>query len=202
MGKELTCEARFAGKTSAGKALLETDELIFRGDFRLKIPLKSIQSVETVDGSLRVRSPDGTAVFDLGPQAEKWAHQILHPRGLTDKLDVKAGMRVTLCGVTDDAFREKLLARTTAVFEAQPARDSSLIFLSAETDNDLAKIKALSGFLKRDGALWVVYPKGKKEITENGVLDAGRKAGLVDVKVARFSETCTALKFVIPVCQR
>jgi hypothetical protein len=40
--------------------------------------------------------------------------------------------------------------------------------------------------LKRNGAIWVVYPKGKKEITEIGVLKAGRQAGLVDTKVARF----------------
>lgn len=31
---------------------------------------------------------------------------------------------------------------------------------------------------------------------------AGKEAGLVDVKVARFSETLTAEKFVIPVQRR
>ena len=51
-------------------------------------------------------------------------------------------------------------------------------------------------------ALWVVYPKGKKEITENEVLAAGRKAGLKDVKVVGFSPTHTALKFVIPLDRR
>jgi hypothetical protein len=45
----------------------------------------------------------------------------------------------------------------------------------------------------------VVYPKGKQEITENDVLKAGRQAGLVDTKVALFSDTHTALKFVVPV---
>ncbi len=29
MGQEATCEARFGGKVSTGKALLETDALIF-----------------------------------------------------------------------------------------------------------------------------------------------------------------------------
>jgi len=50
--------------------------------------------------------------------------------------------------------------------------------------------------------LWVVYPKGRKEITEGDVLGAGRKAGLKDVKVVGFSLTHTALKFVIPVERR
>jgi len=56
--------------------------------------------------------------------------------------------------------------------------------------------------LEGAAALWVVYAKGKKEITESDVLDAGRKAGLKDVKVVGFSPTHTALKFVIPLEKR
>jgi hypothetical protein len=51
-------------------------------------------------------------------------------------------------------------------------------------------------------ALWIVYPKGQKQITENDVLAAGRKSGLKDVKVVGFSATHTALKFVIPLAER
>ena len=51
-------------------------------------------------------------------------------------------------------------------------------------------------------ALWIVYPKGQKHITENDVLAAGRKVGLKDVKVVGFSATHTALKFVIPLDKR
>jgi len=39
-------------------------------------------------------------------------------------------------------------------------------------------------------------------ITERDVMEAAKAAGLVDVKVARFSETLTAEKLVIPVAQR
>jgi len=202
MGQEANCEVRFGGKVSSGKALLETDELIFRGDFRLSIPLKSIQSLEAADGVLRVTSPAGTALFTLGDRAERWAHKIRNPRTLADKLDVKPGMRVSLCGVRDAAFSEQLSARAAEVADGQPAKESDLIFFGAEADKDLAKLRSLLPALKRNGAIWVVYPKGKKEITENGVLKAGKQAGLVDTKVARFSETHTALKFVIPLAKR
>lgn len=57
MGQEAKCEVHFGGKVSAGKALLETDDLIFRGDFRLAIPYKSIQEVDATDGVLRVVWP-------------------------------------------------------------------------------------------------------------------------------------------------
>jgi hypothetical protein len=48
----------------------------------------------------------------------------------------------------------------------------------------------------------VVRPKGRTEITEDDVMKAGKAAGLVDVKVVRFSETHTAEKFVIPLSRR
>jgi hypothetical protein len=56
--------------------------------------------------------------------------------------------------------------------------------------------------MKNAQALWVVYPKGKKDITEIDVISAGRKAGLKDVKVVGFSATHTALKFVLPIEKR
>jgi len=196
MGQEANCEVRFGGKISAGKALLETDDLIFRGDFRLSIPLKTIQSLETADGVLRVTSPAGTALFMLGAQADKWAHKIRNPRTLVDKLDVKPGMRVSLIGVTDP-----LEGRTSDITEGKAAKGSDLIFLGAEAGKDLAKLRSLQKWLKPKGAIWVVYPKSKKEITGVGVIKAGRQAGLVDIKVVRFSDTHTALKFVIPVGQ-
>ena len=44
--------------------------------------------------------------------------------------------------------------------------------------------------------LWIVYPKGRKEITEAQVFAHGKGIGLVDVKVCKFSDELTALKFV------
>ena len=202
MGQETDCRVQFGNKVAAGKALLETDELIFRGDFRLRIALKSIESVEAADGELRVVWPAGTASFALGARAQKWADKIRNPRSLADKLDVKPGMRVSLCGVRHAGFLELLRARTNDISEGKPAKESDLIFFRAAAAKDLAKLRTLQTPLKRTGAIWVVYPKGRQEITELGVLQAGREAGLVDIKVARFSDTHTALKFVVPLARR
>ena len=197
MGQEVKCEVRCGGKVSMGNALLETDDLIFRGDFRLSIPYKSIASLEAADGVLRVTSPAGTALFILGAQAEKWAHKIRNPRTLADKLDIKAGLRVSMIGVAVDVE-----GRTADVTEGKAAKESDLIFLGAAAAKDLARLVALERSLKRTGAIWVVYPKGQKAITEMQVLEAGRAAGMVDTKIARFSDTHTAHKFVIPVARR
>jgi hypothetical protein len=80
--------------------------------------------------------------------------------------------------------------------------ESDLIFFGASEASDLGGLAALLPALKSDGALWVVYPKGKQEIREVEVLAAGRAAGLTDIKVVKFSDTHTALKFVRPKAKR
>lgn len=43
MGQQVRCRAEFGGKSSDGTAQLETDHLVFRGDFRISIPLKVVR---------------------------------------------------------------------------------------------------------------------------------------------------------------
>jgi hypothetical protein len=77
-----------------------------------------------------------------------------------------------------------------------------VIFYGAEATSELPRIKKIIPALAGNGALWIVYPKGRKEITELQVLAAGREAGLVDIKVVSYSPTHTALKFVRPKAKR
>jgi hypothetical protein len=202
MGNEAKCIARFGKHQSEGKALLETSEILFRGDFRLKIPFSSIKSARAVDGELRVQAPEGLAVFELGAVAAKWCDKILHPKSRLEKLGVKPGAKVSLLGDFEEGFLQELGEQTNAVTTNRLAADSEWIFLAADSQKELAQVSKLAKSLKGAAALWIVYPKGRKEITENDVLTAGRKAGLKDVKVVGFSATHTALKFVIPVERR
>ena len=202
MGQEADCTVRFGRKTSAGKALLESEELIFRGDFRLAIPFRAMKSVRAVNGELHIEFPDGAASFSLGPQAEKWAMKILHPKSLIDKLGVKPGAFVSVLGVSDVNFRRQLAERAAKIADGKPFKDSDFIFLATEARRDLLRLKSLIRALKTSGAVWVVYPKGQAHLREADVLAAGKHAGLVDVKVVAFSPTHTALKFVIPVSRR
>jgi hypothetical protein len=84
----------------------------------------------------------------------------------------------------------------------RPEPGADLIFLGAESRADLAQIAELARLLAPAGGLWVVAPKGRADPSELDVLSAGRAAGLTDVKVARFSATHTAHKFVIPRARR
>ena len=198
MGREILCRAKSGGKWHQGKALLETSELIFRGDLRLKILFASLKSVVARDGELHLRWADDSAVFELGPQAEKWAHTILHPKSTVQKLGIKPGLRISALHMPDDTTM-KDARKTAAEFAAdKPLKDSDAIFFSATTEAELKTIKKLVPSLASNGALWIVYPKGRREITELGVLNAGRAAGLYDIKVVSYSATHTTLKFVRP----
>jgi hypothetical protein len=202
VGNEVTCKVRFGNQESKGKALLETSEILFRGDFRLKIPFSTIQSAKAVDGELRLQTGEGLAVFYLGAAAEEWCDKILHPKSRIEKLGVKTGAKVSLLGDFDAGFLTEIGKLTKSVSKSKVAADSEWIFFSADSKESLEVLPNLSKSMKGAAALWIVYPKGQKHITENDVLAAGRKAGLKDVKVVGFLATHTALKFVIPLSNR
>ena len=202
MGKEANCVARWGGKTSAGKALLETNELIFRGDFRLKIAVTSLKSAKAVNGELRLDTPDGVAIFELGEQAAKWCDKILHPKSRIEKLGVKPDAQVALFGDLESEFLDELGAQTSNTRSGKLDAKTEWIFVACGEKKDLAVASKLAKSMPATAALWIVYPKGQKALTENEVLSAGRKAGLKDVKVCGFSPTHTALKFVVPLAKR
>ncbi len=198
MGNEVTCKVQFGKQQSAGKALLETSEILFRGGFRLKIPFSTIKSAKAVDGELRLQTAEGLAIFHLGAAAEKWRDKILHPKSRIEKLGVKPEAKVSLIGGFDAEFLAELGALTKSVTKGKVAVDSECVFFAAQSKEELGALPKTSKSLQGAAALWIVYPKGQKHITENDVLAAGRKTGLKDVKVVGFSATHTALKFVVP----
>lgn len=76
------------------------------------------------------------------------------------------------------------------------------VFVSAESDlRD--SIKAARLIMKRDGMMWVSWPKkssGRKtDVDENDVRRTGLALDLVDVKICAVDDVWSGLKFVIPV---
>lgn len=202
MGHEVACTLRYGKQRSEGKALLESKELIFRGGFRLKIPFSDIKSMKAIDGELHVETAEGLAVFRLGAAAEKWREKILHPKTRVEKLGLKPDARVSLAGDFNAEFLAELAACTKNVTNGKVAAGSDGIFFAVESSKELAQVSKLAKSVQGAAALWIIYAKGQKQITEKDVLAAGRDVGLKDVKVVSFSPTQTALKFVIPRDQR
>ncbi|HLJ45949.1 MAG TPA: hypothetical protein VKU01_08075 [Bryobacteraceae bacterium] len=187
MGQERNCSVETRGRTYQGKALLETSEIIFRGEVRLKIPFQGMTRVETRDGKLCVDFGNESAIFHIGDAAEKWASKILNPPSRLDKLGIKDGTRIRWIGPVDEDFKREIEKCGAKIARAAP----DLTFLRAESKADLDRVGELTA-----GPVWVIYPKGVKIIREQDVIDAGRAVGLTDIKVASFSTTHTGLKFV------
>ncbi len=202
MGNEVKCTVSWGKQKSAGKALLETSEILFRGGLRLKISFSTIKSAKAVDGELRLQTVDGLAIFHLGADAAKWCDKILHPKSRIEKLGVKPGARVSLLGSFEAEFLTEISKLTKSASKGKVATNTECIFFAADSKEDFGALAKISQSMKGATALWIVYPKGQKHITENDVLAAGRKSGLKDIKVVGFSATHTALKFVIPLVSR
>ena len=186
-----------------GKILLETSELIFRGpDYRLKLPFSELTNVEAANGELRVETTDGLFIFEVGPSAEKWREKILHPKTRIQKLGVKEGSSVRLLSKFDAEFMSELKASKAMVIRGTNSAEAQNAFLELDGKNSLSAVAKHAKRMNGAETLWLVYAKGKTQITENDVISAGRKAGLKDIKVVGFSATHTALKFVIPIENR
>ena len=131
---------------------------------------------------------------------------------LLDKLGVRPGMRVAIVGTVEDddevvdgegPFRERLAGRTSDITDGPPKPDSDIVFLAADSTDELAVLADLRPQIRPAGAIWVVSRKGRAAtIRDVEVMAAARDAGLVDNKVVSFSPTHTSLRLVIPVALR
>ncbi len=196
MGLEAKCVVRIGGAAHQGTALLETDELRFRGASRLKIPFASITSLDAGDGVLTITHSGGTAHFELGDAAPKWAEKIRSPRSLLDKLGAKAGMTVSVLGEFEPEFVRDLTGRVANVSLGRARKGSDLVLFLAERNAQLARLSTLESALAPGGAIWVVHPKGKGALKDTEVFAAGDALGLTATKVVRFSDTHTGEKLV------
>ena len=191
MGKEAVCRIRYGGEEWTAKTHLEEDLITVRGDRRLKVALQREAWVD--DAWLVVPSPDGEVRFELGSEAPKWADAIQNPRTLIDKLGLKPGQALAVLDFPEVGWLEGLPyspSLSGALFDA--------VVVRVDAASGLDSLEPLRDSLADRGMLWIVFPKGRTEITEMQVFAAGKAQGLVDVKVCRFSATHTGLKFVRP----
>ena len=125
--------------------------------------------------------------------------EIVYTRPLVDKLGIRPGARVAIVGVPDRELRQMLRERGTDFTDGQPRPATDLVFLAADTQDDLGQLARLRQRLKPDGAIWVVFVKGKAAtLRDVEVIAAAIANGLVDNKVVSFSATHTAQRLVIP----
>jgi hypothetical protein len=205
MGYDTRCTIVIDGRAARGTACLEQKELLFRGTFRVAIPLVQMRDVRSDGGSLFFTFEGRPVELRIGPAAARWAERIVNPPSRLDKLGVKPGMRVCVVGRMEEGFEEEVRARGAMLVRRVPApaaERADILFFGADRREDLDRLAGLIPALRQNGALWVIRPKGQPAVTERDTMAAGKRAGLVDVKVVSFSDRLTAEKFVIPLARR
>ena len=111
-------------------------------------------------------------------------------------------MRVAVLGDAEPDFLPELKQLTADMATGRARKGTDLIFLGVENAAPLRRLVTLQRSIRREGAIWVLWPKGRKHITEGMIRAAAIEHGLVDIKVVAFSEHLGGLKLVIPVARR
>jgi hypothetical protein len=202
MGREAMCVAKNGGRSGEGKALLENDTLIFRGEFRLKVPLNEVTKVFARNGTLSVEWSGGKLGLVLGEEADKWAKAITNPKSLMDKMGVIPGLQVAIIGRFETSFRTEIMNALGVKPGVKPIPGCDLVFYLLSHENDPALLRDLIPAIEPDGAIWAVYPRGRKDLSEDTIRAAARGMGLVDVKIVRVSDTHGSIRLVIPKASR
>ena len=208
MGYETKCRARVDDGTGTvreaeGTVLLETDELIVRGEARIRIPRASIQRVASRAGVVTVTSPHATISLTLGDDADRWQKKLSEaPKRLIDKLDVKPDAKVWLWHVDDETLAAQLDERTSNLSRGSSASSCDVVLVGVESEGELARIDRAAKAIIDSGAIWVVHRKGPSGVADTTIFARATTLGLTYTKVARVSETHTAEKLVRPLSAR
>jgi predicted O-methyltransferase YrrM len=124
-------------------------------------------------------------------------------RSLFEKLGVRADAHVAVLGAQDSEFLIRLNEQLAKAASASLRARYDLIFAKVDRPRDIARIARAAAHLRPNGALWVFHPKGRgARPSAAEVRAAGLAAGLVDNKICAYSDSHTALRFVIPLTKR
>ena len=197
MGREAICDCTFNGTTAKVKALLESEELILRGDIRMRAPLHTLHDVRVESESLCFNLDKQPIQLRLGAAAAKsWAKKIkTPPTSLADKLGITGKTVRTIGSISDRALDSAL--HSAALVRAQ---NPDLILSCVDTPESLAAtLRDAKAQLARSVPIWLVYRKGPGHpLNEAAIRTTLRANGLMDTKVASVSADLTALRFNLP----
>ncbi|MBN8994116.1 MAG: DUF3052 domain-containing protein [Rhizobiales bacterium] len=135
------------------------------------------------------------------------------PKPLPDKLGYKPGMVVAFVALPEELAELAAAADFAKVARRQdwsrplPAGEYDLVHAFTKSREELSHhLHRLQKAIKRDGAIWVSWPKKAShvptDVSEDVVRAEALKLDLVDVKVAAVDNMWSGLKLVIRVDRR
>ena len=137
------------------------------------------------------------AASPTGPARDAPSSKPLHQR-----LGVRPGSRVAAVGPVERGVLDEVRAAGAVVDRGRSSTGLDIVLFAVREPAELDGLAALRLRLAPAGGVWVITPRGRRDLRDVEVIAAARSAGLVDNKVLRFSDTDTALRLVIPRADR
>jgi hypothetical protein len=121
---------------------------------------------------------------------------------LAKKLGIKPGCRLWARNAPTDYKKLLVPLPQDVTITARAGKDLDLIHLFTKSRRELAAgLPVMMKSIRKDGAIWVSWPKKtskvEADVTEDVIRDVALPLGLVDVKVCAVDETWSGLKLVI-----
>jgi hypothetical protein len=197
MGREARCACRWGDARGQVTALLETTEVIVRGEVRARVARASLRDVTVRGGTLTFVAGGKTVELELGAKAAaSWAAALSKPLPtLGRKLGITPETRLYVSREPNDENLQAACAEAAST-GASIAKADVAIVLAEDGAGVLSWLKSTRS-KQRVPPVWIIYVKGRSSpFGETAVRDAMRAAGFMDTKVASVSEALTALRFV------
>ncbi|MFJ6321999.1 MULTISPECIES: hypothetical protein [unclassified Rhizobium] len=194
MGREVLIHAVAGPEAGEVRALLESDELILRGEIRRRYAKLQITSILSDGGILRFTYDGELVSLHLGERtAEAWRKAITTPSpNLRAKLGLAPDRNAFLIGAPVATELRDALAGA----QAPEVHDAPMIIAVVCSLSDLSN--ALNAHSQAPHLpIWIVCRKGKgASVGSNDIRKALRSARLRDTKICSVSNDWTATRYI------
>jgi hypothetical protein len=196
MGLQRSTTVFVDGKAHACDVHLEPGEIVCRGELRQSFAHVDMKRLKVIGTRLEFRCANNDIAIELAKSAPTWLDRIKNPRTRMQKLGVAPGLQVCVLGrAPADA-----LAEIAEILGAKPkqrlAAGADLVLCVCDEPRELERLADVEPKLAARGALWVLWPKGRKDFAHDHVVAAGKGVGLSITKSVGFSDTLTGLRLV------
>ncbi len=198
MGKEIETTVRGPDGLAESHVFLEPGEIICRGGLKRRFKLAELRDIGVRGDWLSFLSDGEKYAINLGDRAAAWLDAIRNPRSRVQKLGAAAGMKVCLLGPAEIGVSDELAAATGDQPSTRLCANSNLVLFFADEPEELSRLKTIESKLAPAGAVWVLWPKGRRDFAHEHVVTAARAAGLVQTRSMGFSDARTGLRLVRP----
>lgn len=193
MGREALCYTEVGGEAGEVLALLESTELILRGNIRRRYAKADMAGVTVQDEALCFSVAGEAVRLHLGARvANAWSVAIAKPPpSLRAKLGLDKSARALLLGTCDDAA----LAEALDGVLVDNVEAAAMIIACIEGPDDLAAAQAAHAS-SNHAPIWAIYPKGKGiAFGDTAIRAVLREAGFRDTKSCAVSVRLTATRY-------